>query len=152
MRHLAPLLVALVPALAAPAAAQQACRDGMEWTSRGGDRPLALYRSCETGEVAAVVGCRGGEVRVALGMELPRSEPGAPVALDFAVDGEIHTLAGNAIRTRGAVIPQLAAGPDALQALIGGDRASIAGPEGALEIHLTGSARAIRPVRAACAR
>jgi hypothetical protein len=144
-------LIALLLA-AAPVAAQEGeCLDGMRWSAVEPRGPLAVYTSCTDGEVLAALACQDGAVRMTLAEDLPRSEVGAPVAVDMAVDGEIHTLAGNALPIRGEVRPYLTAGPDALAALIRGDRASFAMPDGTFDLHLTGSAAAIVPVREACA-
>lgn len=144
-------LAAVLTSATLPAMAQDAqCRDGMRWSTYQAKTPLALYSSCEGDEVFAAVACEDGRVRVAIDTELPRTEAGEPVAFDFAVDEEIYTLAGNALRSRGQVRPYLTAEASALDALMRGDRASIALPEGPLNIHLTGSARAIAPVREAC--
>jgi hypothetical protein len=143
-------LIALLLA-AAPVAAQEGeCRDGMRWSAIEPRGPLAVYTSCTDGEVRAALACQDGAVRMTLAEGLPRSEVGAPVAIDMAVDGEIYTLTGNALVIRAEIRPYLTAGPEALAALIRGDRARFAMPEGTVDLHLTGSADAIAPVRAAC--
>ncbi len=89
---------------------------------------------------------------LSLDLEMPDIAAGDEIALDFAVDQKIFTLVGTAIPgpDGNGLQPMLTADAEALAALSGGRRASIAVPQGTIDFHLSGSSNALRPVIAAC--